>query len=71
MGVVTHELNVAGQFCDRLLLMSAGAGEAAEGTPGEVLTEELLSQAYGARIRVAEHPLTGTPLVCPEEAARC
>ena len=62
VGVVTHDINVAAQFCDSLSLLY-GEGVLAHGTPREVLTEPLLSQAYGSRIQVCDHPLTGMPLV--------
>ena len=41
--VVTHDLNAAGQFCDRLALLSEG-GLVRTGSPNEVLDEELLSE---------------------------
>jgi iron complex transport system ATP-binding protein len=46
-----HELTLATQYADRLLLLSGGA-LAAEGLPAEILTEELISMHYGARVRV-------------------
>jgi iron complex transport system ATP-binding protein len=61
--VVTHNLNVAAQFSDNVLLLARDHGVVAYGTPGDVLTETQLSKAYGASIRVSTHPLTGTPLV--------
>ncbi len=69
VAVVTHDLNVAGQFCDHLVLMTLRARIAAQGTPKQVLTSELLSEAYESSIMVTEHPITGTPLVCPEPGA--
>ena len=68
VAVVTHDLNVAGQFCDRLVLMSSRARIVAQGTSRQVLTAALLSDAYESPIVVTEHPITGTPLVCPEPA---
>jgi len=46
-----HDLTLAGRFADRLVLLSHGA-IVAEGTPSEVLTEELLTAHYGPGIRV-------------------
>ena len=69
VAVVTHDLNVAGQFCDRLVLMSARARIVAQGTPRQVLTRDLLTEAYESPIVVTEHPITGTPLVWPEPAS--
>ncbi|MBT2477577.1 ABC transporter ATP-binding protein [Streptomyces sp. ISL-94] len=62
--LVLHDLNLAAAFCDRLYVMSGGR-VAASGTPGEVLTEELLAQVYRVRTRVGIHPDTGAPnIVC-------
>jgi len=48
-----HDLSVAGEYADRLVLMAAGQVVAA-GAPREVLTEELLGSLYGARVRVVD-----------------
>jgi iron complex transport system ATP-binding protein len=64
IAVVTHDLNLAARYCDDLLLLSrVQEGLLAHGAPEAVLTEELLSEAYAAPIRVCAHPLTGAPLV--------
>lgn len=60
--VVLHDLNLACQYCDRLLLL-AGGRVAAEGSPREVVTEERVRAAYGADVRVRLHPATGRPYV--------
>ena len=46
-----HDLTLAGQYADRLLLLDDGR-TAAEGTAAEVLTEEHLSRFYGAQVTV-------------------
>ena len=46
-----HELTLAAQYADRLLLLSGGA-LVAEGPPADIVTEELISAHYGARVRV-------------------
>jgi len=66
VGVVTHDLNLAARFCDRLFLLATDQGLLAQGPPAVVLTEELLSKAYTARIRVSDHPVTHTPLITAE-----
>ncbi len=48
-----HDLTLAGQYADRLVLLDGGR-EAASGTPGDVLTEELVARHYGASVRVVE-----------------
>jgi iron complex transport system ATP-binding protein len=48
-----HELSIAGEYADRLLLLDAGRAVAL-GSPSHVLTEELLSRHYRASVRVIE-----------------
>ncbi|GAA1036858.1 ABC transporter ATP-binding protein [Virgisporangium ochraceum] len=46
-----HDLSVAGEYADRLVLV-AGGRVVATGPPAEVLTEELLTTQYRARVKV-------------------
>ncbi len=46
-----HDLTLAGQFADRLLLLADGA-VAAFGTPPEVLDESVLESAYDCAVRI-------------------
>jgi iron complex transport system ATP-binding protein len=46
-----HDLTLAAQFADRLVLLSAGRVVAA-GAPADVLDERLLSSCFGAQVRV-------------------
>jgi len=48
-----HDLTLAGQYADRLLLLDGGR-EVASGPPQDVLTEELVARHYGASVRVVE-----------------
>jgi iron complex transport system ATP-binding protein len=50
-----HDLTLAGQYADRLALLSAGR-VVAEGAPAEVLTAAALRTHYGARARVVNGP---------------
>lgn len=61
---VVHDLTLAAQYCDRLLVLSRGR-VAAEGDPIGVLTAELVREVYGARVTVLPHPETGRPVVAP------
>ncbi len=47
--VVTHDVNLAAQFCSRVLLLNDGRA-VAQGPPGEVLTPELLGPVYGVEL---------------------
>ncbi|MFT7839719.1 ABC transporter ATP-binding protein [Saccharothrix sp. BKS2] len=49
--VALHDLNLAAMFCDRVVVLRAGRVVAA-GSPGEVLTEELIADVYGVRAEV-------------------
>ena len=57
-----HELTLAGQYADRLLLLDRGR-VVASGEPRHVLTEELVARHYGASVRVQE--VTGGLVVVP------
>ena len=46
-----HDLNIAGQFTERIVLVSGGR-VVADGAPGDVLTPELIDRHYGATVRV-------------------
>jgi cobalamin transport system ATP-binding protein len=50
-----HDLTLAGQFADRLLLLSGGR-VAADGTPSAVLRDDLLSETFGAGVGVLRTP---------------
>lgn len=62
--VVMHDLNLASAYADRILMLRDGR-MAALGTPGETLTEPLLSDIFSCRVTVMPHPETGLPLVLP------
>ena len=59
---VLHDLNLAGRYCDMLAMIKDGQ-VAAEGSPGEVLTEENLLEVYGVRAVVARRPELDRPAV--------
>jgi iron complex transport system ATP-binding protein len=61
--VVSHDLELAARFCDRLALL-AGGRILASGTPAEVLTPALLRAAYGVEAQVFTGP-DGAPVVVP------
>ncbi|GGD67575.1 ABC transporter ATP-binding protein [Paenibacillus nasutitermitis] len=57
---VLHDINLAAQYCQELLVLSGGRLEAF-GTPAEVISEELIRRVYGAGSVVLPHPQTGIP----------
>nr|WP_143235229.1 ABC transporter ATP-binding protein [Actinoplanes atraurantiacus] len=50
-----HDLDLAGQYCDRIVLLAAGHVVAA-GTPAEVLTEETIASVFGVAAEVVVAP---------------
>lgn len=62
--VVTHDLNLAAQFADRILLMRDGK-VVRLGKPEEVLTPQLLNEVFGVEVLVDAHPISGAPRVTP------
>lgn len=62
--LVTHHLDLAGRYADRILLLDQGR-VAAEGTPAEVLTPEILERVYRWPVAVEVDSVTGTPHVVP------
>jgi iron complex transport system ATP-binding protein len=57
-----HDLTLAGQFADQLVLLDRGR-VAAAGPPRAVLTEEVIARHYHASVRVLEDPGGGTVVV--------
>lgn len=57
-----HDLTLAGQFAGSLLMLDAGRA-AVSGTAAEVLTEEAITQHYGAHVRVITDPEGGILVV--------
>ena len=62
--MVLHDLELAARYAHHLIAM-AGGRIVAEGEPGEIVTEELVSSVFGVDALVTTDPLTGTPLVLP------
>jgi len=60
--LVSHDLNLAGEVCDRLMLLAAGRA-AATGPPEAVLEESLLSSVFGCDVVVEKGESGRRPLV--------
>ena len=61
---VTHDLNIAAECCDRVLMLKNGA-IIAEGKPIDVISRENIETVYGCHVLVDENPQTGRPRVTP------
>ena len=60
--VIVHDLNLASQYADRVLILNEGR-TVAFGTPREVFTEGTIRQAFGAQVGVMDHPFFDCPLI--------
>jgi len=60
--LVSHDLNLAAEVCDRLLLLNGGRA-AAIGAPEAVLDEALLASVFGCAVIVDKNETTGRPVV--------
>ena len=60
--LVSHDLNLAAEVSDRLLLLAGGTA-VTSGLPHEVLQEPVLEAVYGCRVMVDKHPATRRPTV--------
>ncbi len=61
---VIHDLNLASQYCDRLVLLHEGK-IVSLGSQQEVLTAENIKQSFGADVIVKRHALTNLCYVTP------
>lgn len=65
---VSHDLNLAAEFCERLVMLQAGQ-VVVEGRPDEVITPQWLAQVYGLRLPIAPNPSSGRPQVIIDTGA--
>ncbi len=66
---VMHDLNLTAMYADQVILLAAGRCLAA-GPPAEVLTDDLLSRAYGCALRVNTAPPAPATFLLPHMARR-
>ncbi len=62
--VVLHDLNLAAQYCDTLLLLSAGKIFSL-GSPREVITTANIKKVYDTDVLITDHPVYDRPMVTP------
>jgi len=67
--VVTHDVNLAAEFADRVMLLKDGR-MIATGASREVLTPELLRKVFDLQVLVDAHPITGAPRITPVHEVR-
>ncbi len=62
--IAIHDLNIAAQYCTRILMLKNGQMYA-EGTPGEVITAENVREVFAAETTIYPHPENNLPVVLP------
>lgn len=62
--VVLHDLNLAGLYCERLILLHEGRIHRI-GPPKEVLTEGVIEEVYRTAVTVIEAPVRARPIIFP------
>ncbi len=60
--MASHDINIASEFCDRLILLKEGRIYTM-GTPLEVITKENIERVYGCETWVDQHPISKTPRI--------
>ena len=58
--VAIHDLNLASQYCDRLVLLSNGTVYC-QGIPETVINAQTIKDVYGAQVYVYPHPVNKLP----------
>ncbi|MCK9274484.1 MAG: ABC transporter ATP-binding protein [Syntrophales bacterium] len=58
--VVTHDINMASLYCDRVMLLKDGMMYGI-GTPHQVITKKNIEEVYGTEVLIDSHPIEGLP----------
>lgn len=59
---IFHDLNLAGLYCDRILMLFDGKAEAVS-SPEQVLQEEMIKKIYRTEIKQIPHPKLAAPQI--------
>ncbi|MEL0630140.1 heme ABC transporter ATP-binding protein [Psychromonas aquatilis] len=60
--VVLHDLNLAAQYADRIVILNNGE-IVANGSPAEVIRADVIEAVYKHPVEIITHPQTGHPVV--------
>lgn len=64
--VILHDLNLAAQYADQIVMLRAGRVEAM-GAPRQVITIENIKRVFNLNIWLVEHPEMNCPMVIPQQ----
>jgi iron complex transport system ATP-binding protein len=62
---VSHDLDLAAEMSERIMLLHADGRPATIGAPADVLTEETLRDVFRVEVKVETNPYTGAPHLYP------
>ncbi|MBD3226434.1 MAG: ATP-binding cassette domain-containing protein [Caldithrix sp.] len=65
--IVTHDVNLAAQFCPRLFLMHQGRC-VRDGAPQDVLQFRLIEEVYGVKVYIDINPFTDSVYILPYDS---
>ena len=60
--MASHDMNIASEFCDRLILLQGGR-IFKMGSPREVITKENIEKVYGCQVWIDQNPISGMPRI--------
>jgi cobalamin transport system ATP-binding protein len=58
--LVSHNINLSSEYCQRIVMMKQGK-ILADGTPAEIITQEILEQVYDAKLEIIQNPISKKP----------
>jgi iron complex transport system ATP-binding protein len=64
--VILHDLNLAAQYADQIVMLRAGQVEAI-GVPQDVITVETIKRVFNLNVWLVEHPELNCPMVIPQQ----
>ncbi len=68
--MVMHDLNLAGEYCDKLILLQSGQIYQ-QGSPEKVLIQENIAKVYKAKVLVKANPVSHKPLLILNQEGLC
>ncbi len=61
---VLHDLNLSARYADHLFAMKKGK-LIKEGSPSEIITEDLIKEVFDLHCHIMTDPVSGTPMIIP------
>jgi len=61
---VLHDINLASQFCDEILILHEGS-VLSRGQPTQVITYQNIESAFSVNVEILDNPLANTPYIVP------